>query len=258
MLEVYDQYETDIDGFLAAHSLTPTVKYNFNGANVNQGSTGDSLPAITFQSPEVYNDVSAFSTVTDNLPHIEVKSVSNEAWTSQLALDGTVFSAFSNVTEVYAVAFAEAVNLEGKTGAEYIAFLEGNGVSALTDVTSAKYEVKSFVHRFSTAFTGFETSGAATAALDTSVFYNIRVVAKDAAGNVGVNEFIPSFPIRTQNIIEMDPTKRSHIYEFQSNYNYMKMLTDDYAVIANTTGSFEILTLTSPKTRLFYLSLIHI
>ena len=34
------------------------------------------------RSPDTYNTVATVATLTDNLPHVEVKSVSNEAWTS--------------------------------------------------------------------------------------------------------------------------------------------------------------------------------
>ena len=53
MQSVYNDYNEDIEGFLSANNLTPTVKYTFENDNTNTG-TAVGLPPISFQTPDVY------------------------------------------------------------------------------------------------------------------------------------------------------------------------------------------------------------
>ena len=58
MQSLYTNYSEgkDIESFLSANSLSPTVNYQFNGDNTNTGSTAAALPAITFQATDTYSD----------------------------------------------------------------------------------------------------------------------------------------------------------------------------------------------------------
>ena len=186
MQSLYTNYETDIEGFLVENNLTPTVKYMFDNDNTNTG-IASGLPAISFQSIDVYIDIEGTSIVPQIAPHINITNVS-EVTSNQLTISGTIFSSVANVTEVKAAVFVPTVDLTQDNTVK--TFVNTYG-TVLTGVSANQYAVGAFTDfAFNTAFNSSDLTTDTTEGLVDGDSYSVVVIATDGT-NIGIYSEIP-------------------------------------------------------------------
>ena len=73
MQSLYNDHNEDIEGFLSANGLTPTVKYTFENDNKNMG-TAVGLPPISFQTPD---DVYTTAGIKLEIPSVNSQQITS-------------------------------------------------------------------------------------------------------------------------------------------------------------------------------------
>nr|QOI90351.1 hypothetical protein HWQ62_00214 [Pyramimonas orientalis virus] len=185
MKSVYTDYEGDIEGFLVDNELTPSLKYTFENNNTNTGSASG-LPAITFQTPEVYNNVVGTKKVPEEAPHATVQNALFKPFENEVIVSNiTAFSAYANVVKVYdAIAFAEDVDVATLTNEYLKTYVQTHSINS-TSVNYSQFTVGTFESSFTV--NKVRNLAGDLIDLDETNFadYKICVVVEDSLGEFG-------------------------------------------------------------------------